>query len=140
MHVTGLYTVERNIFSNWTRKGKCGGGEYSQQGASLCYRSMPMIATNTIGGLLNMTYIRGVCANTSAPPIAKKTCVDPKWWAIATGRFIGVLGFRLGSSYLDRSTLLVVLSSMTSMPDRSSCLFPGLAFLSRNWRHRYFPQ
>jgi hypothetical protein len=45
----GVYTVERNIFSNFTEKGQCGRGEYSQAGASLCYRDMPMIATATIG-------------------------------------------------------------------------------------------
>jgi hypothetical protein len=79
----GVYTVERNIFSNFTQKGQCGGGEYSQAGAALCYRDMPMIATNTIGGLLNDTYLRGICGNASAPPSAKKSCTDPAWFGFS---------------------------------------------------------
>jgi hypothetical protein len=79
----GVYTVERNIFSNFTEKGQCGGGEYSQAGAALCYRDMEMIATNTIGGLLNETYLKGVCGNASAPPSAKTACTDPAWFGFS---------------------------------------------------------
>ena len=79
----GVYRIERNIFSNFTQKGQCGGGEYSQAGASLCYRDMPMIANNTIGGLLNATYLHGVCINASAPPSDKAACVDPAWFGFS---------------------------------------------------------
>ena len=42
-----------------------------------------MIATNTIGGLLNDTYLRGICGNASAPPSAKKSCTDPAWFGFS---------------------------------------------------------
>ena len=97
----GIFTVERNIFANFTQAGQCkatfvkafegninravsherhatawlspclssadlglrsdgmpglgGAGEYNQAGASLCYRSLQMIATSTMGELLNAT-------------------------------------------------------------------------------------
>ena len=79
----GVYTVERNIFANFTQAGQCGGGEYSQAGASLCYRSLQMVATSTMGELLNATVIRGQCANASAPPAAKKGCIDPAWYGFS---------------------------------------------------------
>ena len=52
---------------------------YAQCGASLCYRSLAMIATSTIGKLLNASCTAGVCGNASAPASAKKACINPDW-------------------------------------------------------------
>eukprot|EP01052_Picozoa_sp_SAG31_P006456 SAG31_NODE_297_length_18175_cov_68.266659_12_plen_186_part_00 len=110
----GVYTVERNIFSNFTQKGQCGGGEYSQAGAALCYRDMPMIATNTIGGLLNDTYLRGVCGNASADPPAKKACTDPAW-------------FGFSAAELEQSLLTSVNANIYAAPlDPKSAALPKL--------------
>jgi hypothetical protein len=79
----GIYTVKRNIFFNFSQTPACGGGEYSQAESSLCYRDMPMIATSTIGELLNANCNGGVCGNVSAPAAAKKACVNPDWYGFS---------------------------------------------------------
>jgi hypothetical protein len=70
---------------------QCGGGEYSQAGASLCYRGVTAIASDTLGQLLNQTVVRGVCANASAPHSAKKACVDPAWYGFSSAELAAPL-------------------------------------------------
>jgi hypothetical protein len=76
---------------------------------------MPMIATSTMGELVNSTYIRGQCANASAPPSAKKGCVDPAW-----------LGF--SAAELAQPLLISVNSNLYSAPldDPKTAALPKL--------------
>jgi hypothetical protein len=140
--LVGVYTVRRNIFSNWTRQGQCGGGEYSQQGGSLCYRSMAMIATNTIGGLLNQTYIRGACANASAPPAAKKACVDPAWFGFSSAELAAPLLTSVDANVYDapldpRSAALPKLRPDVDASSIGSVADPGFVRTARSrWWNR----
>lgn len=80
---------------------QCGRGEYSQAGASLCYRDVTAMASDTLGQLLNQTVVRGVCANTSAPPSAKKACVDPAWYGFSAAELAAPLLSSVNSNLYD---------------------------------------
>ena len=55
----GVYTVERNIFFNFTQAAQCGGGEYSQAKSSLCYRAMyGVLSFLTANPLSNQQLVR----------------------------------------------------------------------------------